>query len=133
MGKRVNSAVEEFQDHEPLAHAGRSILGMIWEQLDDAMNNLMAGNTEGFEEDLLFLKGTANGLATAIMFLQQNPYEEYDIDFVKAEALERYEQRQERRSAAPETDECLGCGSKVEIRVDEAYDPGTLKIHNCGM
>jgi hypothetical protein len=63
-------------------HAGRSILAVLWEDLDRLTSELMVG-----EEDT-DKRGIARGLAWAIAVMQNpaNP----NIDAVRDEAVERY-------------------------------------------
>jgi hypothetical protein len=62
---------------------GKSILEMLWEELDAIVERLMAGGND--EDD----KGKAQGVAWAIA-LVQNPYLP-DIEHVRAEAMDRWE------------------------------------------
>lgn len=65
--------------------AGRSLLEMIEERLDDVVDRLMAGEAEDTD------KGAALGLAEAIAIIK-NPYYP-DVDVIRAEAMERYDER----------------------------------------
>lgn len=65
--------------------AGKSILESISDELDATMDSLMDGEPD--EEE----RGYARGLATAIAFLY-NPINP-DVDQVRADAVERWEER----------------------------------------
>lgn len=71
--------------------AGKSVLDLLWEQLDQFMDELMdnegAYSDEGYGET----KGRAYGMAQAIAIIT-NPYH-VDIDAVRSDAVERWEQR----------------------------------------
>jgi hypothetical protein len=71
--------------------AGRSIIEMIWEQLDEAVNNLHEPEVTGNPFGHALLKGRALGLAEALAVLQ-SPYAP-DVDEIRAQAASRYEAR----------------------------------------
>lgn len=71
--------------------AGKSVLDLLWERLDAFVDELMAPAHEGGELELAERKGHAYGMAEAIA-LVTNPYHP-DIDAVRGEAMERWEQR----------------------------------------
>jgi hypothetical protein len=71
---------------EPLAHAGKSIIELLWEQMDTVYAELMAGAGKKTQ-------GKAAGLAEALA-LMSNPYLR-DVDAVRAAAHERWEAAQD--------------------------------------
>lgn len=92
-------------------NAGRSIIQILWEELDSIMDRLKSDlppdadehyigqdefNTETFEEDVLKYgeeRGQAQGVAYAIAVIN-NPYD-VNVSAVKAMAVERWESRNE--------------------------------------
>lgn len=70
---------------EPLANAGRSIIEIIWEEMDAVYARLMAGAGSVAKGD----KGRAAGLAYALAVMT-NPYE-VNIDAIREQAHERWE------------------------------------------
>lgn len=89
-------------------HAGKSILEIIWEELDDVMDRLMDKGVPTFpsaartpaeswrdqaEEWQLYgeERGRAQGVAYALAVLT-NPYH-IDVDAIRATALERWKER----------------------------------------
>lgn len=72
--------------------AGKSLLDLLWEHLDQFMDDLMAPAHEGGDLEQAELKGRAYGMAHAIA-LVTNPYHP-DLDTVRADAVERWESRQ---------------------------------------
>lgn len=72
--------------------AGKSILELMWEELDALMEILMAPGDFELEEELGWYRGRGNGLATCIA-LVHNPYVP-DVNAVRKLAKERYEQMQ---------------------------------------
>jgi hypothetical protein len=81
--------------------AGKSILELMWDELDALMEILMAPADFNLEENLAWYKGRANGLATCIA-LVHNPYVP-DVVAVRALAKERYEQALAGESVTPLT------------------------------
>lgn len=75
--------------------AGKSVLDLLWEHLDAFVDELMAPAHEGGELDRAERKGHAYGMAEAIAVIT-NPYHP-DIDAVRADAMERWEERQGNR------------------------------------
>lgn len=95
------------------AHAGRSILEILWEELDSVMDRLMddgepkSENYEPHDDEEFFEldgfkdackvwgeeRGQAQGVAYAIAVMT-NPYE-VDITAIKQTAVERWESRQD--------------------------------------
>lgn len=71
---------------EPLANAGRSIIEMLWELMDETYAELMDGAGKR-------MQGRASGLADALA-LMTNPYLR-DADAIKAAAHARWEDAQE--------------------------------------
>lgn len=76
--------------------AGKSVLDLLWERLDAFVNELMAKDMphpdKTADPDFREIKGRAYGMAEAIALIT-NPYHP-DIDAVRADAVERWEQRQ---------------------------------------
>lgn len=70
---------------EPFQFAGRSILEIIWEEMDAVYGRLMAGDGAKAKGD----KGRAAGLAYAIAVIQ-NPYE-VNVEAVRDQAHARWE------------------------------------------
>lgn len=70
---------------EPLANAGRSIIEMIWEEMDAVYGRLMAGDGAKAKGD----KGYARGLAHALAIMT-NPYQP-NIEAIREQAHERWE------------------------------------------
>lgn len=70
---------------EPLANAGRSIIEIIWEEMDVVYGRLMAGEGSKAKGD----KGRAGGLAYALAVLT-NPYQ-VDIEAIRTAAHARWE------------------------------------------
>lgn len=68
-------------------HAGASIVERLEEDLDKVMDSLMSGELD--EDALEQERGWARGLATAISYMRT-----CDIDDVRAQAMERWENRQ---------------------------------------
>lgn len=83
--------------------AGKTVLDLLWERLDAFVDELMAPAHEGGELERAERKGHAYGMAEAIA-LVNNPYHP-DVDAVRGEAMERWEQRQELRTPNERTDE----------------------------
>lgn len=80
--------------------AGRSILQMLWDEMDAEMSDLMLLVDEGApteEKDLLLYvaaKAKASGVCLGIakcIAIMTNPYDP-DVDAVRRETKERYEQ-----------------------------------------
>lgn len=88
-GAHLKSAQAHAHEEEPMApqYAGKSLIEMIWDQLDEVMDRLMDGSAE--ETD----KGKAFGIATSLAILR-NPYDvPAALEAVRAEAMERWESR----------------------------------------
>jgi hypothetical protein len=83
------AAVSARTERDSVSCAGRSIIEIIWEDLDDVMDRLMAEPTDAD-------KGEALGLARALATMM-NPYEK-NVDSIRGEAFERWQEREERRS-----------------------------------
>lgn len=86
-GKRAKEKVPRDTASVP---AGKSILELMWDELDVLMEILMAPSDFDLEEEVTWYRGRANGLATCIA-LVHNPYVP-DVNAVRALAKERYEQ-----------------------------------------
>lgn len=72
----------------PSALAGKSILDLLWQELDSIMDDLLDQDTPTDEWD----KGRATGVAYAISLIQ-NPYLS-NVDEVRQEAKRRWQARQ---------------------------------------
>ena len=70
--------------------AGKSLLQLMWEELDTVIDRLMSG--DGAAEDGKD-PGRAEGIAICLSILSQPYYP--TIDSIREEAMARYEQRQE--------------------------------------
>lgn len=70
---------------EALANAGKSIIELVWEEMDAVYARLMAGEGSKAKGD----KGMARGLAVALSILT-NPYER-DIEKIRLQAHARWE------------------------------------------
>lgn len=70
---------------EPLANAGRSIIEIVWEELDVVYGRLMAGDGARAKGD----KGRAGGLAYALAVMT-NPYL-VDVEAIRMQAHTRWE------------------------------------------
>lgn len=71
---------------QPLANAGKSIIELVWDQMDAVYARLMSGETEKGD------KGQARGLAIALAILT-NPYAN-DVDAIRMQAHARWEDAQ---------------------------------------
>lgn len=70
---------------EPLVNAGKSIIEIVWEEMDVVYGRLMAGEGAKAKGD----KGRAGGLAYALAVLT-NPYR-VDVETVRMQAHARWE------------------------------------------
>lgn len=70
---------------QPLANAGRSIIEMLWEEMDRVYGRLMAGEGARAKGDKGYARGLAYGLA-----LMTNPYK-VDVEAIRDAAHERWE------------------------------------------
>lgn len=70
---------------QPLANAGRSIIELLWEEMDSVYARLMAGDGARAKGD----KGRAAGLAHALA-LMTNPYA-VNVEAIREAAHERWE------------------------------------------
>lgn len=88
----------------PHPHAGKSIIEILWEHLDDVMDKLMEeGKPESWESGSREVgvvghwqqygeeRGQAQGLAYALAVMT-NPYHP-DMDGIRANAVKRWEER----------------------------------------
>lgn len=73
---------------------GNTLLSVIWNELDRCIDVLMHGSPDLFPFEDARLKGRAEGVAWCIAVLTQSP-RPIDINAVKAEAMERWESRNE--------------------------------------
>jgi hypothetical protein len=71
-------------------NAGRPVSGVLWAQLDEAMEHIMSGELDE-EVEKPRMQGKALGLAYAIAAIR-SPHDP-DVDAVRREAKERYEAR----------------------------------------
>lgn len=93
---RVSKTEKLVASAPPFAHAGKSILEMLWDELDAAYDRLMAdgGAASAAVEDWQAWgrdQGVAHGLAHAVAIMT-NPYR-VDLPAIKAQAHERWEDR----------------------------------------
>jgi hypothetical protein len=79
--------------------AGKSILELMWDELDALMEILMMPGDFDLDEDIRWYRGRANGLATCIA-LVHNPYVP-DVVAVRQLAKDRYEQVQAGEQVEP--------------------------------
>ena len=70
---------------EPFANAGKSIIELVWDEMDAVYGRLMAGEGAVAKGD----KGMARGLATALAILT-NPYAP-NVETIRAQAHTRWE------------------------------------------
>lgn len=103
----VKKGKEEFSS-EPGACAGKTLLEIMWDELDHLVDNLC---DEGSEAEDGLDKGRADGVAFCIALIT-NPYRP-DMPAIKAEAMDR---RAEREEALVPT--CIHCAK----RKDEAEE-----------
>ena len=90
--------------------AGRSLLEIIEDELDDSFDALMDKDNGYDEETLNKAKGRAEGLTFAIAIIK-GPYAP-NIDAIKGQAVERYRDRQAEKEAVNTEPVCLlpDCG-----------------------
>lgn len=67
------------------AVSGKSILDLLWEKLDNAVDDLM------YDPNAIRTKGYALGMAEAIACVE-DPYSQ-DVDDVRGEAMARWQER----------------------------------------
>lgn len=73
---------------------GKSLLDLLWEQLDQFVDEYQEMTDGGFlEEAVAEARGRAHAAAVCVA-LVTNPYSP-QVDAIKAEAMERWEQRQD--------------------------------------
>lgn len=76
--------------------AGRSLIEELWEELDRVVDSLMVHDLHGSDwskVDHARVQGRAEGIAYSIAVLTQSPRTP-DINVVREEAMERWEERQ---------------------------------------
>lgn len=81
-------AVETSTGSRP-SYAGRSILEIIWQELDHMMEIIMDADKYDLAEPIDWYRARANGIAYAIAVIQ-NPYE-INLSQVREQAKQRWQ------------------------------------------
>lgn len=84
---------QQMLDQTHTVPAGRSIIEMIREQLDEASTRYVLGMTEGTQKEVLIARGEIRGLARAVALMQNPYYPTRAIKQIEKDSVERAKER----------------------------------------